>query len=78
MQQLTNIKEIESAVSQYGEIVVSKKNNKVVVMSMEEYKKKMLDNEIERKILKSEEDYKNGRVRKSEDVFKEWQLKYGI
>ena len=36
MQQLTNIKEIESAVSQYGEIVVSKKNNKVEVMSMEE------------------------------------------
>ena len=47
-------------------------------MSMEEYKKKMLDEEIERKILKSEEDYNNGRVRKAEDVFKEWKLKYGI
>ena len=43
-------------------------------MSMEEYKKKMLDEEIERKILKSEEDYNNGRVRKAEDVFKEWEL----
>ena len=32
--------------------------------------------EIERKILKSEEDYNNGKVRKAEDVFKEWQLKY--
>lgn len=79
MQQLTNLKEIESAVNQYGEIVISKNNkNNVVVMSMEEYKKKMLDEEIERKILKSEEDYKNGRVRKAEDVFKEWELKYGI
>ena len=79
MQQLTNLKEIESAVNQYGEIVVSKNNkNNVVVMSMEEYKKKMLDEEIERKILKSEEDYNNGRVRKAEDVFKEWELKYGI
>ena len=43
----------------------------------EEYKKKMLDNEIERKILESEEDYNNGRVRKAEDVFREWKLKYG-
>lgn len=79
MQQLTNLKEIETAVNQYGEIVISKNNkNNVVVMSMEEYKKKMLDEEIERKILKSEEDYNNGRVRKAEDVFKEWELKYGI
>ncbi len=79
MQQLTNIKEIETAVNQYGEIVVRKNNkNNVVVMSMEEYKKKMLDEEIERKILKSEEDYNNGRVKEAEDVFKEWELKYGI
>ena len=79
MQQLTNLKEIETAVNQYGEIVVSKNSkNNVVVMSMEEYKKKMLDEEIERKILKSEEDYNNRRVRKAEDVFKEWELKYGI
>ena len=79
MQQLINLKEIETAVNQYGEIVVSKNSkNNVVVMSMEEYKKKMLDEEIERKILKSEKDYNNGRVRKAEDVFKEWKLKYGI
>ena len=79
MQQLTNMKEIEIAVNQYGEIVISKNNkNDVVVMSMEEYKKKMLDEEIERKILQSEEDYKNGKVRKAKDVFKEWKLKYGI
>ena len=76
---LTNIKEIETAVNQYGEIVVRKNNkNNVVVMSMEEYKKKILDEDIERKILQSEEDYNNGRVRKAEDVFKEWKLKYGI
>ena len=45
-------------------------------MSTEEYNKKLLNEEIERKILKSEEDYNNGRVRKAEDVFKEWELKY--
>lgn len=79
MQELTNLEEIETAVNQYGEIVVSKNNkNNVVVMSMEEYKEKMLDKEIERKILKSEEDYNNGRIRKAKDVFKERKLKYGI
>ena len=79
MQELTNLEEIGTAVNQYGEIVVSKNNkNNVVVMSMEEYKEKMLDKEIERKILKSEEDYNNGRIRKAKDVFKEWKLKYGI
>ena len=79
MIQVTNIQDLKTAVNQYGEIVVSKNSkNNVVVMSMEEYKKKMLDEEIERKILKSEEDYNNGRVRKAEDVFKEWELKYGI
>lgn len=79
MQELTNLEEIETAVNQYGEIVVSKNNkNNVVVMSMEEYKEKMLDKEIERKILKSEEDYNNGRIRKAKDVFKEWKLKCGI
>ena len=72
MQRLTNLQEIETAVNQYGEIVVSKNNkNNVVLMSMEEYKKKMLDDKIERKILKSEEDYNNGKVRKAEDVFNE-------
>lgn len=79
MQQLTNLQEIETAISQYGEVVVKKSNkNKVVVMSMDEYKRKLLDEEIENKILKSEEDYNNGRVRKAEDVFKEWEQKYGI
>ena len=79
MRKLTNLEEIETAVNQYGEIVVSKNNkNNVIVMSMEEYKEKMSEEEIERKILKSEEDYNNGRIRKAEDVFREWKLKYGI
>ena len=79
MRQLTNLQEIETAVNQYGEVVVSKNNkNNVIVMSMDEYKRKILDEEIERKILKSEDDYNNGRIRKSEDLFKEWEEKYGI
>ena len=44
----------------------------------QEYKNKILEEEIERKILQSEEDYNNGRIRTAEDVFKEWKIKYGI
>lgn len=83
MQKLTSFNEIESAVEKYGEIVVTKNDeNDLVFMSMEEYKKqlneKRIDEEIEQKILESEEDYNNGRVRDAEDVFKEWKEKYKI
>ena len=78
MQQL-NIKAIETAVNQYGEIVISKNNkNDVVIMSMEEYRKKLLDKDIIKHLLKAEEDIKNGRVEDARGVFKEWKEKYGI
>ena len=79
MQQLINLQEIKTAVNKYGEVVISKnKKNDEVVMSMEEYKKKSLDKEKERKILESEEDYTNGRTKKAEEVFKEWEEKNEI
>lgn len=37
-----------------------------------------IDEEIEEKLLRAEDDYKNGRTRKAEEVFKEWKEKYGI
>lgn len=78
MQQL-NIKAIETAVNQYGEIVISKNNkNDVVIMSMEEYRKKLLDKDIIKHLLKAEEDIKNGRVEDARRVFKEWKEKYEI
>ena len=78
MQQL-NIKAIETAVNQYGEIVISKNNkNDVVIMSMEEYRKKLLDKDIIKHLIKAEDDIKNGRVQDARGVFKEWQEKYGI
>ena len=46
--------------------------------NMKSYEMKNIDEEIEKNILKSEEDYNNGRVRDAEDVFKEWKDKYGI
>jgi prevent-host-death family protein len=78
MQQL-NLQEIETAVNQYGEIVVSKNSkNKVVVMSMEEYKKKMFEDKIERKLLKAEKQIEEGKTVKATEVFKELKELYGF
>lgn len=79
MQQVTNLQELETAINLNGEMVVSKNNkNDVIIMSMDEYKKKMMKDKIERNLLKAEEDIENGRVRDADDVFKEWKAKYGI
>ncbi len=49
------IKEIETAVNQYEEIVVSKNSkNNVVIMSMEEYNKNILREKIIKELKKSE------------------------
>lgn len=79
MQQVTDIQELKTAVNMNGEMVVSKNDrNNIVVMSMEEYQKKLMKEKIEKNLLKAEEDIENGRVRDAEDVFKEWDTKYGI
>ena len=80
MQQLKDVQSvIEAALNKYGDIVLSKnERNNVFVMSIEEYRKKILDEEIDRKIMESEEDYNNGRVKDAEEVFKEWEEQYGI
>ena len=79
MHQLKNIQEIETAVNEYGEIVISRNSiNNIIVMSMEEYRKKLLQYEIEQKLLQSEEDYRNGNIKDAEEVFKEWEEKYEI
>lgn len=79
MQQVTNLQELETAINLNGEMVVSKNNkNKVIIMSMEEYKKKLLQEKIESNLLKSEEDIKNGNLQDAEEVFEEWKTEYGI
>ena len=78
MQQLKSFQEIESAVNEHGEIVISKNSkNNVIIMSMEEYKKKLLDKDIQKHLIKAEADIKEGRVRNAREVFKEWKEKYG-
>ena len=79
MQQLTNLQELEMAVNLNGEVVVTKNNkNNVIIMSMEEYKKSLIKDKIKNNLIKAEEDIKLGRVRDAEEVFKEWNAKYGI
>ena len=79
MERVTNIESIKKIIEQFGDMVIGKnERNNVIVMSMEEYRKKMLDEEIERQLLKSEEDYEQGRTRDAEEVFREWKEKYGI
>ncbi len=78
MQQVTNIQQLETEINKNGEMVIGKENNNIVIMNMEEYRKKLLEKDIEKHLLKAEDDIKNGRVRDAREVFKEWKEKYGI
>lgn len=79
MLQINNIQEIEAAVNQYGEIVLSKsEDDNVIIMSLEEYKNKLLKKDIKKHLKKSEENIKKGKTKKAEVVFKELEEKYGF
>ena len=78
MQQSINIKEIETAIDEYGEIVLSKnKKNNVIIMSMEEYKKNSMKADIIEKLKKSEKEIEKGEGIESDIAFKELRQKYG-
>lgn len=77
MQQLNSIQEIETAVDEYGEIVISKNNkNKVIVMSMEEYKQKNIKKDMINKLKESEEEIERGEGGESDIAFEELKKKY--
>lgn len=78
MQQVTNIQDLKTAINENGEMVITMKNDSIVIMKMEEYRKKSMKEQIEKHLLKAENDIKNGRVREARDVFKEWKDQYGI
>lgn len=78
MQQITNIQDLKAIVNQNGEMVITINNNKIMIMKMEEYRKRNMKEEIEKHLLKAEEDIENGRVRDAREVFEEWKEKYGI
>lgn len=78
MQQITNIQDLKTAVNENGEMVITLNHDNIVIMKMEEYKRRLMKEEIEKHLLKAEDDIKNGRVREAREVFKEWKEQYGI
>lgn len=75
------LKEIEEILEPYGEIkepiIVKRKNKKdVVIISFEEYKKKILEADIIEKLKQSEEDIENGRIVDAKLVLQELSEKY--
>ena len=56
-----------------------KKNRKEHVLSVDDfYDEYGITEEMVQKFIKAEDDYRNGRTRKMEEVFKEWDKKYGV
>ena len=78
MMQVTNIQDLKTVINQNGEMVITMNNNDIIIMKMEENREKLLKEDIEKHLLKAEDDIKKGRVRDAREVFKEWKEKYGI
>ncbi len=81
MQQVVRVEDIEILLDNYEELVVRKNdNNNLEVISLDEYIEDdfELDDEVEEKLLKSEDDIRNGRTRDAVEVFKELEAKYGF
>lgn len=77
MRQVTSLKQIEAFINKNGETVIDKNNkNNVIVMSMEEYKKKMMKKDIIEKLKQSEKEIENGEGINSDEAFKELKLKF--
>lgn len=77
--QAINMQEVETAMNKYGDIVLTKNDkNNVIVLSVEQYKEKLLDEEIEKKLLKAEKQIEEGKTVKAAEVFKELEEKYGF
>ena len=81
MDKVIKLKDIEYTLSQYEEIeepIVVERENKsdVVILSLKEYKEKLLELDIIKHLKKSKEDIENGRVVSADEVFKELKSEY--
>ena len=82
MQKEITVKEIVDTLEQYTNIeepIIVKRDNKddVVILSIEEYRKKIFLAELDKKLDEAKDDIKNNRVHKARDVFKELREQYG-
>ena len=77
------VREVEDVINNYTNIeepIVIKRENKedLIIISMEEFKKRTFLNELDRKLAEGEEDIKNGKVYNAREVFQELGEKYGF
>ena len=82
MQREITVKEVESTLNEYENIeepIIVKRKNKsdVVILSLKEYKEKLLEMDIIKHLQKSEEDIEKGRTIPAEEVFKELRDEFG-
>ena len=82
MQKEIKVSEVEETLNNYTNIeepIIVKRENKedLIIISIEEYKKKIFLSELEKKILEGEEDIKNNKIYSAKDVLRELDEKYG-
>lgn len=82
MQKTLTIKELENVVKEIDEIqepIIVKRENKkdLVLLSLEEYRKKIALTEFLTKLEKSEKQYEDGKVHDARMIFRELREKYG-
>lgn len=82
MQRVIKLQEVEEELNNQDEInepIVVKRDNKsdVVIVSMKEYKEKLLELDIIKHLQKSEEDIEKGRTIPANKVFEELRDEYG-
>ena len=82
MQKEITVQEIEETINSYTNIeepIIVKRKDKedLIIISMEEYKKKLYLADLDKKLLEGEEDIINGEVYDARDVLMELREKYG-
>lgn len=82
MEKIISVKEVENALETYTNIeepIIVKRDNKedVIILSIEEFKKRLFLADLDRKLDEAEDDIKNNRVHKAKDVFNELRNQYG-
>ncbi len=82
MQREITVEEIETTINSYTNIeepIIVKRENKddLIIISMEEYKKKLYLADLDKKLLEGEEDIINGEVYDAREVLMELREKYG-
>lgn len=82
MQREITIEEVVDTINKYTNIeepIIIKRKNKedLVIISMEEYKKKVFLAELSKKVAEGEEDIEYGKTHDAKKVLKELRSKYG-